>query len=143
MRCERRWRAADGAVFSQDDAWFNFRFCLLWTITTWTVGTYAVFHYGLLGFAIFEGLQVTWLWAFFHARKPDGLRVFAPLREPLVFAVVLTAGNWLPVHSVPINSIYRLAAVLAVEGIVCGAFLFRMLLSWRINGPVNSLAPAQ
>jgi lipopolysaccharide exporter len=130
--------------FSQNDAWFNFRLCVLWTFTTWTGGTYAVLHYGLHGFAIFQGaLQVTWLWAFFHARQPQGLRVFAPLREPLVFAILLMAGNWLLLHWVPINSIYRLAVVLGVEGIVCFAFLVRMLLSWRINGAVNSLAPAQ
>jgi O-antigen/teichoic acid export membrane protein len=130
--------------FSQGDAWFNFRLCMLWTLTTWTGGTYSVVHYGLHGFAIFQAaLQLTWLWAFFHARQPKGLRVFAPLWEPLVFAVLLVTGNWLLLRWVTISSIYRLAAVLAVEGIVCFAFLVRMLLSWRINAAVSSLAPAQ
>jgi hypothetical protein len=76
--------------FAQDDAWFNLRLGLWWAILTWTLGTYAVYHYGLLGFTIFQAaLQSTWLLAFFHARKPEGLRVFAPLREPLF----LSAGG--------------------------------------------------
>ena len=80
--------------FSQDDAWFNLRLCLLWTVLTWAVGTYAVVHYGLVGFAIFQAaLQITWLLAFFHARKPEGLRVFAPLREPLILSAALVLGK--------------------------------------------------
>src|SRR5271155_5615755 len=35
--------------FSQNDAWFNFRLCVWWTIPTWTLGTYAVYHHGLWG----------------------------------------------------------------------------------------------
>ncbi len=119
--------------FAQDDAWFNLRLCLWWTIPTWTLGTYAVYHYGLFGFAIFQAaLQSTWLLAFFHARKPEGLHVFAPLREPLLLTAALVLGNLLVVHSVPISSIYRLAMLLAVEGAVCAFFLVRMALSWRL-----------
>jgi hypothetical protein len=130
--------------FSQGDAWFNFRLCLLLTIPTWTVGTYAVVRYGLHGFAIFQaGLQITWLWAFLHAREPKGLQVFAPLREPLIFAAILMAGNWLLLRWAAITSIYRLAGVLAVEGIVCAAFLVRMVLSWRTRMAMHSLAAAQ
>ena len=83
---------------------------LWWTIPTWTLGTYAVYHYGLFGFAIFQGaLQSFWLLAFFHARKPEGLRVFAPLREPLMLSAALVMGNLLVVRSMAISSIYRLA----------------------------------
>jgi O-antigen/teichoic acid export membrane protein len=120
--------------FSQNDAWFNLRLCLWWTIPTWTLGTYAVFHYGLLGFAIFQAaLQSTWFLAFIHARKTQGLRVFTPLREPLVLGAGLVLVNLLLVHSIGLSSIYRLGAVLAVEGVLCGVFLVRMLLSWRMS----------
>jgi O-antigen/teichoic acid export membrane protein len=122
--------------FAQGDAWFNFCLCLLWTIPTWTLGTYAVCHYGLFGFAIFHAaLQSTWLLAFFHARQPEGLRVFAPLREPLIVSATLVAVNLLLVHSAVVSSIYRLALILAVEALVCALLLVRILLSWRSLGP--------
>jgi O-antigen/teichoic acid export membrane protein len=118
--------------FAQDDAWFNFRLCLWWTIPTWTLGTYAVCHYGLFGFAIFQAaLQSTWLLAFFHARDLEGLRVFAPLREPLMLSAALVLGNLLVIRSMAISSIYRLALLLAVEGVICAFFLIRMIMSWR------------
>lgn len=118
--------------FAQDDAWFNLRLCLLWTVPTWTIGTYAVHRYGLFGFAIFQAaLQSTWLLAFFHARQPEGLRVFAPLREPLILSAALIVGNLLAIRSIPVTSIYRLAVLLAIEGILCSLFLFRMIISWR------------
>jgi len=118
--------------FAQDDAWFNFRLCLWWTIPTWTLGTYAVYHYGLLGFAIFQAaLQSTWLLAFVHARKLEGLRVFSPLFEPLMLSAALVLGNLLVVHSLPITSTYRLAILLTIEGLICSVFLVRMILSWR------------
>jgi len=122
--------------FAQGDAWFNLRLCLLWTIPTWTLGTYAVYHYGLFGFAIFQAaLQSTWLLAFFHARQLEGLRVFAPLREPLIVSATLVAANLLLVHSAVVSSIYRLALILAVEALVCAVLLVRILLSWRTWGP--------
>lgn len=118
--------------FAQDDAWFNLRLCLWWTIPTWTLGTYAVLHYGLFGFAVFQAaLQSTWLLAFFHARKPEGLRVFWPLREPALLSAALVLGNLLAARSMAISSIYRLALLLAVEGTVCALFLLRMVMSWR------------
>jgi hypothetical protein len=118
--------------FAQDDAWFNFRLRLLWTIPTWTLGTFAVYHYGLFGFAIFQAvLQSTWLLAFFHARQPEGLRVFAPLREPLILSAVLVLGNLLVIRSMAISSIYRLVILLAIEGLICSFFLVRMIMSWR------------
>lgn len=118
--------------FSQDDAWFNLRLCLWWTIPTWSFGTYAVYRYGLIGFAVFQAaLQSTWLLAFLHARKIEGLRVFAPLREPLLLSAALVLGNVLLVRAGVLSSIYRLGAALVVEGLICGAFLLRMLLSWR------------
>jgi O-antigen/teichoic acid export membrane protein len=128
--------------FAQDDAWFNFRICLLWTILTWTVGTYAVLHYGLFGFAIFQGaIQSLWLLAFFHARQPAGLRVFAPLREPLILSAALVLGNLLIIRSVSISSIYGLVVVLAIEGVICSLFLARMIMSWRAaTGPVEAEA---
>jgi O-antigen/teichoic acid export membrane protein len=119
--------------FSRDDAWFNVRLCLLQALLTWTIGTYAVQHYGLTAFAIFQGaLQSFWLLAFFHARQVEGLRVFAPLREPLLLSAALVLGNLLIAHFLSISSIYRLGTLLAVEGIVCSLFLVRMIMSWRI-----------
>ena len=128
--------------FAQDDAWFNVRLCLWWAIPTWTFGTYAVYHYGLFGFAIFQTvLQSTWLLAFFHARKPEGLRVFAPLREPLILSAALVLGNLLVIRSMAISSIYRLAVLLAVEGAICAFFLVRMAMSWRtMPGPMEAEA---
>jgi O-antigen/teichoic acid export membrane protein len=128
--------------FAQDDAWFNVRLCLWWAIPTWTFGTYAVYHYGLFGFAIFQTvLQSTWLLAFFHARKPEGLRVFAPLREPLILSAALVLGNLLVIRSMAISSIYRLAVLLAVEGAICAFFLIRMAMSWRtMPGPMEAEA---
>ena len=119
--------------FSQGDAWFNVRLCLLWTIPTWTLGTYAVDHYGLVGFAVFQAvLQSTWLLAFVHARKPGGMQVFAPLREPLILSLLLVLANSLVIRSGAVTSLLRLAIVLAMEGAVCAFFLVRMALSWRL-----------
>ncbi len=96
------------------------------------LGAYSAYHYGLFGFAIFQGtLQSFWLLAFFHIRKPEGLRVFAPLREPLMLSVALVMGNLLVVRSMLISSIYRLAILLAVEGVICAFFLMRMVMSWE------------
>lgn len=121
--------------FAQGDAWFNLRLCLWWTIPTWTLGTYAVYHYGLFGFALFQAaLQSTWLLAFFRARKLDGLRVFAPLGEPCLLSAALILGNVLVLRVLPMSSIYRLGALLAVEGVICAIFLVRMLLNWRTAG---------
>jgi len=129
--------------FSQNDAWFNLRLCLWWTIPTWTLGTFAVLHYGLLGFAVFQAaLQGTWFLAFLHARKTQGLQVFAPMREPLVLALALILGNVALVHSGVLTSIYRLGAALAIEAVICGAFLLRMLLSWRTLTPPAGMAQA-
>jgi O-antigen/teichoic acid export membrane protein len=126
--------------FAQDDAWFNVRLCLWWTIPTWTLGTYTVLHYGLFGFAVFQTvLQGTWLLAFFHARKTDGLRVFAPLLEPLILSAALVLGNTLVIRSIAISSIYRLGILLAVEGMICAFFLVRMAMSWRlVTGAVEA-----
>jgi lipopolysaccharide exporter len=126
--------------FSQNDPWFNIRLCLWWTIPTWTIGTYTVLHFGLVGFAIFQAiLQSTWLMAFVHARRTQGLRVFAPLREPLIWGAALVIGNQLLLRAGMLTSIYRLAVVLAIEGTLCAAFLARMLLSWRTAaGPLES-----
>jgi lipopolysaccharide exporter len=119
--------------FAQDDAWFNLRICLWVAILTWTLGTYTVYNYGLFGFAIFQAaLQTVWLLAFFHARKPTGLRVFTPLREPLVFSAALVLGNLLVVRSAVISSIYKLGMMLVLEGAICLLFLIRMAKSWRM-----------
>jgi len=128
--------------FAQDDAWFNVRLCLWWTIPTWTLGTYAVLHYGLFGFAVFQTvLQGTWLLAFFHARKTEGLRVFAPLLEPLLLSAALVLGNLLVRRSIAISSIYRLGILLAVEGVICAFFLVRMAMSWRLVTPAVEAEP--
>ncbi len=128
--------------FAQNDAWFNVRLCLWWTIPTWTLGTYAVFHYGLLGFAVFQAaLQGTWFLAFMHARKTEGLRVFAPLREPFLLSAGLVLVNLLLVHLTAASSIYRLGTILAVEGVLCGAFLVRILLSWRTGAGTAGVEP--
>ena len=121
--------------FAQGDAWFNLRLCLWWTIPTWTLGTYAVYHYGLTGFALFQAaLQSTWLLAFFRARKLDGLRVFAPLLEPLLLSAALIMGNLFVIRWLPMSSIYRLGILLAAEGVICAIFLVRMLMNWRTAG---------
>jgi O-antigen/teichoic acid export membrane protein len=118
--------------FAQDDAWFNLWLSFAWTIPTWTLGTYAVLRYGLFGFAIFQAaLQSFWLLAFLHGRRTEGLRVFAPLREPLLLSAALVLGNLLVVHFVAVSSTYRLAILLALEGIICSLFLMRMIMSWR------------
>src|ERR1017187_7623370 len=86
--------------FAQNDAWFNFRLGVWWAIPTWTLGTYAVYYHGLLGFAIFWGaLPMTWLVAVFPARPLEGLRAFAPLREPLLLSAGLVLGNLLAMRS--------------------------------------------
>jgi hypothetical protein len=126
--------------FSRDDAWFNVQLCLLQAILTWTVGAYAVDHYGLTAFAVFQGaLQAFWLLAFFHARQVEGLQVFSPLREPLSFSAALLFGNLLILRFLSISSIYRLGALLAVEGVICSLFLVRMLMSWRTAGTPGAL----
>jgi O-antigen/teichoic acid export membrane protein len=128
--------------FSQNDAWFNLRLCLWYTIPTWTFGTYAVLHYGLFGFAVFQtALQTIWFLAFMHARKTEGLRVFAPLREPFVLSAGLVLVNALLVHPMAVSSIYRLGLVLAVEAVLCGVFLVRMLLSWRTGASTVGVEP--
>lgn len=120
--------------FAQGDAWFNFRLGLWWVIPTWTLGTYAIYHEGLAGYAIFWGvLPLTWLLAFFRARS-KGLEVFAPLREPLVLTVALVVCNVLMTRSTAISSIYRLAVLLVIEGAICSLFLARMIMSWRSEG---------
>jgi PST family polysaccharide transporter len=129
--------------FSQNDAWFNLRLCLWWTIPTWTLGTYAVYHNGLVGFAIFQAaLQSTWLLAFVHARRLEGLKLLAPLREPLILSAALVAANLLLLRLHAISSFFQLAVALAVEGILCGMFLLRMLLSWRLAGTPMPAASA-
>ena len=118
--------------FSQNDAWFNLRLCLWWTIPTWTFGTYAVFHYGLLGFAVFQAaLQGTWLLAFLACPPDRGLARLCAIAGTVHIGCRAGVGNLLLVRSGGLSSIYRLGAVLAVEAVVCGAFLMRMLLSWR------------
>ncbi len=127
--------------FSQDDAWFNIRLCLWWTIPTWTIGTYTVLHFGLVGFAVFQAiLQSTWFMAFLHARKSQRLRVFASLREPLIWSTALVIGNVLLVRSGALSSIYRLVVVLAIEAVLCGAFLLRILFSWRMTAGPGGVA---
>jgi O-antigen/teichoic acid export membrane protein len=129
--------------FAQDDAWFNVRLCLWWTIPTWTLGMLSVLKFGLVGFAVFQAvLQSTWLLAFFHARKTDGLRVFAPLWEPLLLVIALTGVNLLLTHMNVLSSIFHLGAVLAVEAVLCGLFLLRMLLSWRGGREQIEMQPA-
>jgi O-antigen/teichoic acid export membrane protein len=124
--------------FAQGDAWFNFRLCLWVALLTWTFGSYAVLHYGLIGFAIVQAaLQSIGLLAFFHARRAKGLRVFAPLREPLMLSAALVLGNLLVLRSMAISSIYRLAVLLVIEGVICSLFLVRMIMSWRsATGPL-------
>jgi O-antigen/teichoic acid export membrane protein len=125
--------------FAQNDGWFNVRLCLLWTIPTWTVGTYATLHFGLAGFAIFQAaLQSTWLLAFVHARRLKGLRVFAPLREPLLFCSALVAANLLIVRLAPPSSVYRICGILLVEALICALFLLRMMLAWRVGDGVSA-----
>jgi O-antigen/teichoic acid export membrane protein len=118
--------------FAQGDAWFNLRLCLWMALLTWIPGSYAVFRHGLLGFAIVQAaLQSIGLLAFFHVRKTRKLRVFAPLREPMILSAALILMNLLIVQSMAITSIYRLGFLLAIEGVVCALFLGRMILSWR------------
>jgi O-antigen/teichoic acid export membrane protein len=128
--------------FAQDNAWFNAGFCGLWTLSTWTLGTYAIFSYGLHGFAVFQAaLQLTWILAFIHARRLKGLRIFAPLREPALLTIILVGTNLLLVRSVGLSSLYRLSVVLMLEGLLCGFFLARMLLSWNSPSRPPDLSP--
>lgn len=128
--------------FSQNDAWFNLRLCLWWTIPTWTIGTFAVLKFGLVGFAVFIGaLQATWLLAFFHVREPAGLRVFAPLREPLILAAGLVVANVLLQQLKLVSSIYHLAVVILIEGLACGVFIVRMIVSWREPKTFGGVSP--
>ena len=61
-----------------------------------------------------------------------------PCGSLFFWASRLVLANMLLVHSMALSSIYRLGAVLAVEAALCGAFLLRMLLSWRTGaGPVG------
>ena len=129
--------------FAQGDAWFNLRLCLTQTILTWTLGTYAVYHYGLIGFAIAQGaMQSVGLVNFLHARKLDGLHVFAPLREPLLLCVALVLTNLLAVRSMAVSSIYRLGILLVVEGATCAFFLTRMVMSWRAGAGSAEIEPS-
>ena len=41
-------------------------------------------------------------------------------------------GNLLVQRSMVISSIYRLAILLTVEGVICAFFLVRMAMSWRL-----------
>jgi len=127
-------------------AWFNFRLRLLWTIPTWTLGTFAVYHYGTIRVRHFPGCASEHMAAgFLSSRQPEGLRVFAPLREPLILSAVLVLGNLLVIHSMAISSIYRLVILLAIEGVICSFFLIRMIISWRTGtgaGARGSLNPA-
>ncbi len=84
-------------------------------------------------------VAVHMLLAFVHARKLEGLRVFAPLLEPLILTIILISGNLLLVRFFAISSIPRLISILVVEGLLCGVFLVRMLLSWR--GGVRAIFP--
>ncbi len=129
--------------FAQGDAWFNLRLCLWLTILTWTFGTYAVYHYGVFGFAVVQAaLQSIGLLAFFHARKLGGLHVFSPLREPLLLSGALVLGNLLMVRSMAVSSVFRLAVLLALEGGICAFFLVRMALSWRLATGVEDAEPS-
>jgi len=130
--------------FAQNDAWFNFCLGLSWSLPTWTIGTWALYQYGLAGFTVFWGaLPLTWLFAFFHARQTKGLRVFAPLREPLILCGALVLANIVATRSMGISSTYRLAILLLVEGGVCLAFLVRMIMSWRTPAPVSGANSVQ
>jgi O-antigen/teichoic acid export membrane protein len=131
--------------FSQNDAWFNLRLCLWWTIPTWTIGTYAVLRHGLVGWAIFQAvLQTTWFIAFLHARRTQKLHVFTPMQEPLIWSAILAGANLVLVRSGMLTSIYRLVVVLAIEAVLCAAFLVRMLMSWRSAEPLDmGAAPNQ
>jgi hypothetical protein len=65
-----------------------------------------------------------------------GLHVFAPLGEPFMLSAALVLGNFLLVRSMAISSIYRLAALLALEGVICSLFLIRMIMSWQTAPPL-------
>ena len=64
-------------------------------------------------------------------REPKGVRVFAPMREPLFLTVGLVAANVLLQQLKLVSSIYHLAAVILLEGLVCVVFFVRMAISWR------------
>jgi len=68
--------------------------------------------------------------------------VFTPLREPLLLSVGLVLGNVLLMHTMAVSSLYRVGAVLVIEALICGAFLVRMLLSWRSGGEAGGMEPA-
>jgi teichuronic acid exporter len=128
--------------FSRNDAWFNLKLCALWTIPTWTVGTFAVQQYGLWGFAVFQGmLQAGWLFAFLHARRVQGLRALGPLRGPIMLVGVLAAINLGLTHWVEFLSVYSLAATLAIEGALCAAYLLHLLWRWRRPNVAIATAP--
>ena len=74
--------------------------------------------------------------------RTEGLRVFVPLREPFVLSACLVLGNVLLVHTSAVSSLYRLGTVLAIEALICGAFLVRMLLSWRSGADAVGMEPA-
>jgi hypothetical protein len=77
-----------------------------------------------------------------HARRLEGLKLLAPLREPLILSAALVAANLLLLRLHAISSFFQLAVALAVEGILCGMFLLRMLLSWRLAGTPMPAASA-
>jgi O-antigen/teichoic acid export membrane protein len=118
--------------FSRNDAWFNLKLCALWALPTWTLGTIAVYRYGLLGFAVFQAaLQAGWLFAFAHARRIEGLRVFAPLCAPLILVAALAAINLVLTRLAIVVSVYSLALTLATEGGLCIVCLLHLLTKWR------------
>jgi O-antigen/teichoic acid export membrane protein len=128
--------------FAQNDAWFNLKLCGFWTLPTWTLGTWVVYRYGLNGFAMFQGvLQSGWLLAFLRARAVDGLRVFSPLRAPLLLVTFLAAINLMLLRWTRLLSIYPLAAVVAMEGGLCAAYLYRVLCSWRGESTSAAMEP--
>lgn len=120
--------------YSQNDAWFNLRLCILWSVLTWTVGTYVAYRHGLGGFAIFQAaLQGTWFLAFLHARKTEGLRVLTPLAQPFVLGAGLLLANFLLVRRAVLSSVWRLGVALLIEAAIIGAIWLRMLLSWHVE----------
>ncbi|MGA3106299.1 MAG: oligosaccharide flippase family protein [Terriglobales bacterium] len=130
--------------FSQNDAWFNFRLCMFWTIPTWTLGTYSTLRYGLSGFAAFQAtLQLGWLFAFWHAREVKGLKVFAPLLEPAVLVAAVVCANLLLIRFVNMSSLARLAVAIVVEAGLCGAVLVRTLLRWARDKAIVSATEAR
>jgi hypothetical protein len=54
-----------------------------------------------------------------------------------MLSATLVLGNLLVLRSMAISSIYRLAVLLVIEGVICSLFLVRMIMSWRsATGPL-------